>query len=79
MFKKLRKSKRAISEVLAVVLIISLVIGASAIVGVILLNVDVADLPGGADEVTAKDVHLALALISNEDTDSNRILLPRRI
>ncbi|MHA1551391.1 MAG: hypothetical protein ACTSUP_09635 [Candidatus Heimdallarchaeaceae archaeon] len=69
MFKKLRKSKRAISEVLAVVIIISLVIGASAIVGVILLNVDVADLPWDTDTVTAKDVHLTLALISSEDTD----------
>lgn len=69
MFKKLRKSKRAISEILAVVLIIALVVGASAIVGVIILNIDVADLPWGDGEVTAKDVHLTLALISNEDTD----------
>ena len=69
MFKKLRKSKRAISEVLAVVLIIALVIGASAIVGVIMLNIDVADLPWSDDKLTAKDVHLTLALISNEDTD----------
>lgn len=69
MLKKLRKSKRAVSEVLAVVIIISLVVGASAIVGVVILNIDVADLPWGTDDVTAKDVHLTLALISNEDTD----------
>ncbi len=69
MFKKLRKSKRAVSEVLAAVIIISLVVGASAIVGVIMLNIDVVELPWGNDEVTAKDVHLTLALISNEDTD----------
>ncbi|MHA1201811.1 MAG: hypothetical protein ACTSQ4_04745 [Candidatus Heimdallarchaeaceae archaeon] len=69
MLKKLRKSKRAVSEVLAVVIIISLVVGASAIVGVVILNIDVADLPWDTDDVTAKDVHLTLALISNEDTD----------
>jgi len=69
MFKKLRKSKRAVSEVLATVIIISLVVGASAIVGVIMLNIDVVELPWGNDKVTAKDVHLTLALISNEDTD----------
>ncbi len=68
MFRKLRKSKRAISDVLAVVMIISLVVAASAIVGIIILNIDVINLPGDTD-VTAKDVTLTLAMISNEDTD----------
>ena len=69
MFRKLRKSKRAISDVLAVVLIISLVIAASAVVGIVILNIDVINLPGQTDDVTAKDVTLTLAMISNEDTD----------
>lgn len=69
MLKKLRKSRRAISDVLAAVIIIALVIGASAIVGVVILNIDVIELPWDTGEVTAKDVHLTLALISIEDTD----------
>ncbi len=69
MFKKLRKSKRAISDVLAVVMIISLVVGASAIVGVIIINIDVVELPWDTEDATAKDVHLTLAMVSNEDTD----------
>ena len=58
MFRKLRRSTRAVSEVLATVIIVSLVIGASALVAGILLNVDVVDLFGYLDIILVNDTDL---------------------
>ncbi|MBY8999736.1 MAG: hypothetical protein KGD64_02370 [Candidatus Heimdallarchaeota archaeon] len=69
MFQNLRKSRRGISPVLAAVMLISLVVAASAIVGVLIMNIDVVDLPWEDEEISAKEVHLTLTLMGNEDTD----------
>jgi hypothetical protein len=69
MFHRLRKSSRGVSEVLASVLIISLVVGASALVGSILLNVDVVDLFGYLDTPQEKDVAISLNILIINDTD----------
>lgn len=69
MFQNLRKSKRAVSTVIATVIIIALVVAASAIVGLVILNIDVVDLPWGNEEIITKDVSLSITLISYNDTD----------
>lgn len=69
MFRKLRRSTRAVSEVLATVIIVSLVIGASALVAGILLNVDVVDLFGYLDVPGEKEVQITLDIILVNDTD----------
>lgn len=70
MLKKLLKSKRGVSEVLATVIIVVLVTAAAAITAVVLLNVDVIYLPGGtATTPTSKTVSLSLYVDSYNDTD----------
>jgi len=69
MFHRLCKSSRGVSEVLATVMIISLVVGASALVGTILLNVDVVDLFGYLDTPQEKDVAISLNILIINDTD----------
>ena len=55
-------------------ILISLVVVASAIVGAILLNVDVVDLPWEEEDIVAKEVTLTLSLIGAEDTDLDTLL-----
>lgn len=69
MFKKLRKSKRAVSEILASVIIISLVIAATAIVSTILTNINVVDLFGYLVEPEPKEVRITLDVLSINDTN----------
>ena len=70
MFNKLRQSKRGVSEVLAVVIILGLVLAASGIVAVVLLNVDDINFPGSVDTTTKfETVKLSIELISKNDTD----------
>ena len=69
MLRKLRKSRRGISEVLAVVIILGLVLGASALVGIVLLNVDDIAFPGSVQATEPKTVQLSAEIIDMEDTD----------
>jgi len=69
MLKKLRKSKRGISEVLAVVIILGLVLGSSALVAVVLLNVDDIAFPGSVQATEPKIVQLSAEIIDMEDRD----------
>ena len=69
MFKKLRKSKRGVSEVLATVIIISLVLAATALVSAVLLNVDVVDLFGYSIIPESKEVTLTMDVLVINDTD----------
>ncbi len=69
MFKKLRNSKKGVSEVLASVIIISLVIAATALVSTILTNVDIVDLFGYLDTPKDKVVTIALDILTINDTD----------
>ncbi len=69
MFQKLRKSTRGVSEVVATVLIISLVIAASGIAAGVLLNVDVVDLFGYLDTPQEKVVKITLDILTINDTD----------
>ena len=69
MFKKLRKSKRGVSEVLATVIIISLVLAATALVSVILTNVNIVDLFGYSVVPEAKVVNLTMDVQVINDTD----------
>lgn len=71
MLRKLRSSTRAVSEVLAVIIILSLVIAASVIVGVVILNVDVIELPNYFEQPTTKKVLLTLSVESYNDTDAD--------
>ncbi len=69
MLKKLSRSKRGISEVLAVVIILGLVLGAGALVGIVLLNVDDIAFPGSVKATEPKVVQLSAEIIGMEDTD----------
>ena len=64
MFSNFMKSRRAISEVLATVIIIALVIGAGGIVAAILINVNVVDLPSYFQTPEPKEVNLSLSIIN---------------
>lgn len=63
------KSRRAISEVLATVIIIALVIGAGGIVAVILTTVNVVDLPGYFQTPESKEVNLSLSIVNVSDSN----------
>ena len=69
MFKKLRKSKKGVSEVLATVIIISLVLAATALVSAILTNVNIVDLFGYLAVPESKEVTLSMDVIVINDTD----------
>ncbi|MHA1198342.1 MAG: hypothetical protein ACTSQF_03225 [Candidatus Heimdallarchaeaceae archaeon] len=69
MFKKLRKSKKGVSEVLATVIIISLVLAATALVSAILTNVNIVDLFGYLAIPESKEVTLTMDVIVINDTD----------
>ncbi len=69
MFKNLRKSKRGVSEVLATVIIISLVLAAAALVSAVLTNVHVVDLFGYSVVPHPKNVKLSMAVVTINDTD----------
>ena len=70
MLKKIFKSKRGVSEVLATVIIVVLVTAAASITAVVLINVDVINLPGSTGTTTAsKDVSLSILVIDYNDTD----------
>ena len=69
MFKRLRKSKKGVSEVLASVIIISLVLAATALVSVILTNVNVVDLFGYLTTPEPKKVSLRMDVLVLNDTD----------
>ena len=69
MFHKLRKSSRGASEILATVMIISIVVAASAIVAVVLTNVDVVDLFGYLGSPEPKEVKITLDIVVINDTD----------
>ena len=69
MLKKLRRSRRGISEVLAVVIILGLVLAGGAIAAVVLLNVDNVSFPGSVQISEPKTVLLSSEVVSMEDTD----------
>ena len=69
MFNKLRKSRRAVSEVLATVIIISLVLGATALVSGLLTNVNIVDLFGYSVVPESKVVTLTMDVQVINDTD----------
>lgn len=73
MFHQLKRSKRGISEVLASVIIIALVVGASAIVGLILINVEPADLPWGSEETGTRNVEITLNITGFGDVDNDTL------
>ena len=72
MFNKFRKARRGVSEVLATVIIISLVLAATALVSVILTNVNVVDLFGISVVPETKEVNLSMdvQLINSTDGDA---------
>ena len=65
------KSRRAVSEVLATVIIIALVIGAGGIVAAILTTVNVVDLPGYFQTPEPKEVNLTLNVVNISDLNFN--------
>jgi hypothetical protein len=69
MLNKLRRSKRAVSEVLATVIIVSLVLAATALVSALLTNVNVVDLFGYSIVPETKEVNLTLDVQVINDTD----------
>ncbi|MHA1667642.1 MAG: hypothetical protein ACTSUR_03200 [Candidatus Heimdallarchaeaceae archaeon] len=71
MSKKFHSSSRAVSEVLAAIIILALVIASSVIVGVVLLNVDVIKLPGFFESPTTQKVHISLVINEINDTDED--------
>jgi hypothetical protein len=71
MFKNFIKSRRAVSEVLATVIIIALVIGAGGIAAIILTNINVVDLPGYFQTTEPKDVNLSLNVVNISDINFN--------
>jgi hypothetical protein len=74
MLKKLRKSRRGVSEVLATVIIIILVTAAASITAIVLVNVDVVNLPGATGTTTtSKEVSLTFYVESYNDTDSDNM------
>jgi hypothetical protein len=73
MLKKLQKSRRGVSEVLATVIIIILVTAAASVVAIILVNVDVQELPGGTGEATSKNVKVAVDLVDYNDSDEDSL------
>jgi flagellin-like protein len=72
MFKNLRNSKRGISEILASVIIIALVLAATALVSSLLTNVNIVDLFGYSVVPEKKVVTLSMdvQLINDTDLDS---------
>jgi len=74
MLKKLKKSRRGVSEVLATVIIIILVTAAASITAVVLLNVDVINLPGATGTTTTtKEVSLSIYVERYNDTDFDNL------
>ena len=73
MLKKLQKSRRGVSEVLATVIIIVLVTAATSVVAIILVNVDVQKLPGGTGEAISKKVTMTVDLIDYNDSDGDSL------
>ena len=73
MLKKLLKSRRGVSEVLATVIIIILVTAATSITAIILVNVDVQELPGGTGDATTKKVIITVDLIDYNDSDGDSL------
>ena len=71
MFNNFMKSRKAVSEVLATVIIITLVIVAGGIVAAILTNVNVVNLPGYFQTPEAKEVNLSLNVANISDLNSN--------
>jgi len=71
MFNKLRKARRGVSEVLATVIIISLVLAATAIVSVLFTNVNVVDLFGISIIPETKEVNLSMVVQVINDTDGD--------
>ncbi len=71
MFSNFIKSRRAISEVLATVILITLVIVAGGIVAAILTNVNVVDLPGYFQTPEPKEVKLSLNVVNTSDLNFN--------
>ena len=71
MLRKLCKSRRGISEVLAVVIILGLVLAASALVGIVLLNVDDIAFPGSVKATEPKIVQFSVEIISMDDKDND--------
>jgi hypothetical protein len=74
MLKKFCKSKRGVSEVLATVIIVVLVTAAAAIAAIVLVNVDVINLPGStATTPTSKTVSLSIFIETYNDTDFDNL------
>jgi len=69
MFRDFIQSRRAISEILATVIIIALVLGAGGIVAAILINVNPVNLPGYFQTPEPREVILSLSI--ENITDSN--------
>jgi len=69
MLRKLYKSRRGVSEVLAVVIILGLVLAGGAVAALVLLNVDDIAFPGSVQATEPKTVQLSAEIISMEDTD----------
>ncbi len=69
MFHKLRKSTRGVSEVIATVMIISLVVAAAGIAAGVLLNVEEVDLFGYLDIPQEKEVVITVDILTINDTD----------
>ncbi|MFW9851475.1 MAG: hypothetical protein ACFFDS_00855 [Candidatus Thorarchaeota archaeon] len=65
------KSRKAVSEVLATVIIIALVLGAGGIVAAILTTVNVVDLPGYFQTPEPKEVNLSLNVVNISDLNFN--------
>ena len=72
MFNRLRKARRGVSEVLATVIIISLVLAATALVSALLTNVNIVDLFGISVVPETKEVNLSMdvQLINSTDGDA---------
>ena len=71
MFNKLKRSRRGVSEVLATVIIMSLVLAATALVSVIFTNVNVVDLFGISIVPETKEVNLSMVVQVINDTDGD--------
>ena len=69
MFRKLRKSKRGVSEVLAVVIIMGLVLGASGLVAIVLLNIEDVNFLESTDTTQSQTVKLSIEIVDKNDTD----------
>ncbi|MHA1953571.1 MAG: hypothetical protein ACW96U_06470 [Candidatus Heimdallarchaeaceae archaeon] len=72
--RNLSKSRRGVSEVLATVIIIVLVTAAASITAIVLVNVDVVNLPGATGTTaTSKEVTLSIIIESYNDTDFDNL------